>query len=85
MTVPLSTTNGTIPVTTTSLENKKDQGLEEILKKLEYAGGLDALKACSDYEKRANEPSSHQLIKSRHFDLQDLNPSYHQLTGYKSL
>lgn len=55
MTVPLSTTNGTIPVTTTSLEKKKDQGFEEILKKLEDAGGLDALKACGDYEKRANK------------------------------
>ena len=59
---------------------KKDQGLEEILKKLEDARGLDALKACGHYEKRANEPSSHRLIKSRHFDLQDLNPSHHQLT-----
>lgn len=68
-----------------ALKKKKDQGLEEILKKLEYAGGLAALKACGDYEKRANEPSSHRLIKNRHFDLQDLNPSYHQLTGYKSL
>lgn len=56
MTVPLSTTNGTIPVTNTSLEKKKkDQGLKEILKKLEDAGGLDVLKACGDYEKRANK------------------------------
>lgn len=85
MTVLLSTTNSTIPVTTTSLGKKKDQGLEEILKKLEDARGLDAVKACGHYEKRANEPSSHRLIKSRHFDLQDLNPSHHQLTWYKSL
>lgn len=34
---------------------KKDQGLGEILKKLEDAGGLDVLKACGDYEKRANK------------------------------
>ena len=35
---------------------------------------MDALKACGDYEKRANESSSHRLIKSRHFDLPDINP-----------
>ena len=34
---------------------QKDQGLEEILKKLEDAGGLDVLKACGDYEKWANK------------------------------
>ena len=41
---PLSNGGSTVPVTTTSLA--KNQGLDELLKKLDDGGGLDALLAC---------------------------------------